>query len=363
VKYLNNKAIIKRNIHDQIQVDLAMLALVYVYFYSSMFVACEVFGPLNSVTVLNTALWVLQCLFNMGFNCIIALQFIQFCNIFGFTLLNDWSDLRRLILIRILVFPLGFIIGSGLCSVGAGSCRKTRIYNYFLMDTIKADLDEPSMLSGITWISYGILILICQISIEIKRFLLNKADEEADNLAFFANRQLQDAMSKIKIQNPVQLKAKNQKMTIRPLVLHALFPRLFHHNLKMTDVTRGLTKTIPDTEDGPNLGDKKIKTSCQTSKIHKNENSLENSHNINIEDEIVLSTDGNLEDNVSVMEDTPIQVLDQNSYPINKSKPDQDVFQAWGQNKRLDLDPTENLEIPNFFELSKKSSRDQVKIS
>ncbi len=117
IKYLNNKAIIKRNIQDQIQVDLAIVTLVYVYLYSSMFIACEVFGPLNSVTILNTALWIVQCLFNMGFNCIIALQFIQFCNIFGLKFLNDWSDFRRLILIRILVFLLGLFIGSGLCLV------------------------------------------------------------------------------------------------------------------------------------------------------------------------------------------------------------------------------------------------------
>ena len=98
VKYVNNKAIIKRNVQDQTQVDLAMVTLVYVYYYCILIIAREIFGPLDSLTVLDTALWILQCIFNTGFNCIISLVFVQFCNIFGLTVLNDWQESQRLIL-------------------------------------------------------------------------------------------------------------------------------------------------------------------------------------------------------------------------------------------------------------------------
>jgi hypothetical protein len=354
IKYLNNKAIIKRNIQDQIQVDLAIVTLVYVYLYSSMFIACEVFGPLNSVTILNTALWIVQCLFNMGFNCIIALQFIQFCNIFGLKFLNDWSDFRRLILIRILVFPLGLFIGSGLCLVGAGSCRKTRIYNYFLMDTIKTDPDKSSILSGITWITYGMIILICQISVEIKRFLLNKADQKADNLAFFATKQLQDAMSKLKIQAPADPGAKKPQMSDTSYSMQGLCPRLFQRN-KVTAVTRLSSKVLSDTEENQQYQVQELPDD------YYSKDSLRDSHGMHIVDEIILSAVENLEDRVSVSHEILVQATEQNLYSIKNYGPNQEAFQAWEQNNRLYLEPTANHQIPDLVESNNKISRDQVK--
>ena len=347
VKFLNNKSIIKSNVQDKIQVDLAVVTLVYVYLYSSMFIACEVFGPSSSVTALNIALWVLQCLFNMGFNCIIALEFIQFCNIFDLTLLNDWPDFRRLFLTRILVFSLGLIIGSGLCSVRTGSCRRTQIYNYFIEDAIKVDPDKPSMLSGVTWITYGIIILIFQISVEIKRFLLNRADEKVDNLAFLATKQLQDALSKFIIQTPLELKAINQQMSDTQHSRQGLFPRPFL-NLKPTDVARGLTKTTLDIEEGPRFVDQQDQTFHTSSDDHSNENTLRD-----IEDGSTLSAAGNLEDNISVIEETSVQAVIQN---LHNSGPYQEAYQAWEKNNKLDLDPTENNQMPS----NSKSSRDQV---
>jgi hypothetical protein len=205
VKYLKSKAIIKRNFQIQIQIDLAMVMLVYVILYSSMFIACEIFGPTSSVAIVKTAFWMIQCLFNIAFNCIIALEFIQLYNIFSLTILDDFSDSRHLIISQIFIFVFGIIVGSGLCSVETGSCKKTAIYNHFITDTLRSTNDKFSFASGITWISYGSVIFICQVSIEVKRFLLNKADQKADNLALIATKQIQEAVSKLNTHLPIEL--------------------------------------------------------------------------------------------------------------------------------------------------------------
>ncbi len=75
VKFLNSEALVKRNVQNQIQLDLTVVNMMYVVLYSSMFIACEIFGPSRSVLKIHLVLWILQCMFNMGFNCIIALQF------------------------------------------------------------------------------------------------------------------------------------------------------------------------------------------------------------------------------------------------------------------------------------------------
>ncbi len=85
----------------------------------------------------------------------------------------------------------------------AGSCRKTAIYNYFIIGSLRTTNDKYTFMSGITWISYGTIILISQLSIEVQRFALNKADQKADTLALSATKQLQDAVSKVQIQTPI----------------------------------------------------------------------------------------------------------------------------------------------------------------
>jgi hypothetical protein len=247
VKFLNSKALVKRNIQNQIQLDLAVVTITYVTLYSSMFIACEIFGPTNSVFLLNTTLWILQCLFNMAFNCIIALQFIQLFNIFSLTKWNDWSESTNLMLSHIFVFPLGIIVGSGLCSARAGSCRKTAIYNHFIIDSLKTTDDKYSYLSGITWICYGIIILTSQISIEVRRFVLNKADEKADILALSAAKKLHDAISKAKSQAPIELGIHNNIIADTQNFAQDVYPRLFQH-LKVTITTATQNKVIQDLE-------------------------------------------------------------------------------------------------------------------
>ncbi len=365
VQFLNSKAIIKRNIQDQIQVDLAVVTLVYVYLYSSMFIAREFFGPLESLTILDTALWILQCIFNMGFNCVIALELIQFANIFSLALLSDWSESQCIRLYRIIVFPLGVIIGSGLCSVGAGSCRKSPIYNYFIIDSLKKEVVKTSLLAGISWILYGIIILSCQISVEIKRFMLNRADQRADNMAFNAKRQLQQAVSKLKTNAHVESGIQNLLLDIHS--------KPFQH-FKVSVVAIPLNKVIPNSENFEKI------QSCSQQPEHNQD------PNKDIKDHQMLNTnDGtkslvveNVEDNISVAEEIPIQAVnqtfvtdnnirklqnldDQTNLPGSLHGNNQDAFQALVNNSRLDLD--ENIQTNSNNQLSRDQVMYQSKIS
>lgn len=96
VKFLKNKALIKKSIKDQIQVDLALLTLLYIITFSSIIIVREIFGPFTYVTALNTCLLIGQWVFNSGFNCVISLQLMQLYYIFSLTALNDWSESKLL---------------------------------------------------------------------------------------------------------------------------------------------------------------------------------------------------------------------------------------------------------------------------
>ena len=355
VKYLNNKAIIKRNIQDQIQIDLAVVTLVYVYLYSSMFIARELFGPLGYLTVLNIALWILQCVLNMGFNCIISLELIQFANIFSLPVFSDWPESHCIRLHRILVFPLGVIIGSGLCSVGAGSCRKSPIYNYFIIDSLQTDVVKTSLLAGISWILYGIIILTCQISVEVKRFMLNRADQRADNMASNANRQLQQAVSMLKINTRVELGIQNLPLDNHPKPFHA--------------VTKTLNKIIPDSERNQKFVDGQKSSSCpQTTEHDQDVIAVIRDHQMLETNDMTTSPVAeNLIDTISVAEEIPIQALNQTLDSINNSNVDehidlprslhrhnQDASLAWEKNDGQDLD--ESIQVDSNNQLS----RDQV---
>jgi len=373
VKYLNNKAIIKRTVQDQIQVDLAMVTLVYVYFYSSMVIAREIFGPLESLTVLDTALWILQCIFNTGFNCIISLVFIQFCNIFGLSVLNDWQESHRLILTRSLVFTLGVLIGSVLCSVGGGSCRKSPLYNHFIIDSLKTDVVKTSLLSAISWISYGIIILICQISVEVKRFLLNKADQRADNLALNAKRQLQQAVSKLKIQTTAELGIDFFLSDLQHTT-HALHSNSFQH-FTANVVTRTLSRVFCHAKMDTKFVDYQKGPAGQQlpdhDQAHSDKETVGNEQQVNVEDGMLSSIEAGIEDIVSVIEEVgrtsdSDKNLRQNqhlNYDINVSSegPHQGAFQAWQQNDILNSEQIENQQTSYSEESNNSSSRDRVK--
>lgn len=361
MKFLNSKSLVQRNIQNQLQFDLALVTIMYVILYSSMFITCEIFGPLTSITALNTTLWILQCLFNMGFNCIITLQFIQLFNIFSITILEEWSESMHLLLSRILIFPFGVIIGSGLCSVGAGSCKKTAIYNHFIIDSLRSPEDKFSLMSGITWISYGLIILSCQVSIEVKRFALNKADQKADNLALNATKKIQDAVSKLKTHKPVELKIHNLIPDTQQSV-QGVYPSVFQ-NLKVNITSTTQNKVIPESEFIPSFADcqkNEATQYVQNPEIGIRAPQLLNTvyENFELEEIQVNEVNQALEPIKNLwkgqLENVQINVLGSFQEPT-KTK-------FYAGHKSDKVDPFDTHEIPYLIEQNKKSSRDQVKI-
>lgn len=322
-----------------------------------MFIACEIFGPLNSNTVLDIALWMIQCLFNTGFNCIVSLQLIQFCNIFGVTLLNDWPESKQLFLSRILVFPLGLVIGSGLCSVRAGACKKSPIYDYFITDdSLKTNDNKFSLLSGISWFLYGTIIILFQMCIEVKRLFLNRADQRADNLALNARNQIQKAVNELKLQNLVELGSKNLFNPDIQISTLGLYPRLLQH-LK---VSRTLNKVLPLST--PKFVERNVQSVIRNAQL------------MNIEEGIISAADGNVADNISVIQESPVQEVNQSLDGINNSRsdqqgddridlsgsfqgPHQEAFPAWQKNYINKSDH----EMPILVTPKNKLARDQVK--
>ena len=371
----------KRNVQDQIQVDLAVVTLVYVILYSTMFIACEIFGPLSSNTALDIALWMIQCLFNTGFNCIISLQLIHFCNIFGVTALNDWPESKQLTLSRMLVFPLGLIIGSGLCSVRAGACKKSPIYNYFIMDDkMKTNEDKFSLLSGISWFLYGTIIIIFQISIEVKRLLLNRADQRTDNLALIASNQLQKAIALLKLQNPVELGIHSLLKSDSQLSTMGMYPRLLQH-FKSTSVSRKLNKVSPYSERTQRFVDYQKDQAGHQLPVHnhdhKNENIIRRDQVINIVDGTTSPAMDNLADNISAIEESQVQEINQSYDIINNlrtgqqgnghtyisgpfQEPHQDASLTWKYAK-TESEQIETHGTAYLFKPNNKLSRDQVK--
>ncbi len=367
VKYLKSKAAIKRNFQIQIQIDLAVVTLMYVILYSSMFITCELFGPSRSVTTVNIALWILQCLFNIGFNCIITLEFIQLYNIFSLTILNEYSEYRHLLISQIFVFALGVMIGSGLCFVGTGSCKKTAIYNYFIIESLRSTEDKYSLLSGITWLSYGIIILFCQLSIEIKRYTLNKADEKMDNMAINATKKIYEARSKLKIQAPVELGIHNLLSDAQPSE-QGLYSKHFNHLKESIVSTTIQSKVIPNYHTTPSASDcQKHRAIQEPSKdIQYHENKIRAPQLLNTVDEIVL------------LEEFPVNEGNQTIDPVNNLRkrgsengdinvlgtsqvPNQFKFNARYTNDKFG--PTETHQMPSLNKQNKRSSRDQVNLN
>jgi hypothetical protein len=360
VKYLKSKAIIKRNFQIQIQIDLAVVMLVYVISYSSMFIACEIFGPTSSVTIVKTAFWMIQCLFNIAFNCIIALEFIQLYNIFSLTILDDFSDSRHLLISQIFVFVFGIIIGSGLCSAETGSCKKTAIYNHFITDNLRSTNDKFSFASGITWISYGSVIFICQVSIEVKRFLLNKADQKADNLALIATKQIQEAVSKLNTHLPIELGIHNLYADGKHSE-QEIYPCTVDH-LKETVFTRSQKIVAPASKISPSF------FQYQKCKALESEPAPDIEMGKNYPKALPML---NTISQIVEIEVIPINAVNQTLDPVKNAwkgqsgndqleRPTQNSFNVWQKNEINVMNNPQ--QIPHLMERTNKLSRERVNL-
>jgi len=312
VSFINNKPILKRNVQDQILVDLAMVTVGYAILYSTSFIVREIFGPLGSVAILNTVLLIQQCVFNTGFNCVISLEVVQLCNIFSVSVLNDWPESKCVRLHRILTFTVGVIVGSSFCLIGGGRCQKSSLYYYFINSSMRTETEKLTLLSGISWISYALVIATFQICIEVKRFFLNRVDQRADNLALAASQQLQEAVAKFKSNATIQLEKHTIITSDTQNTTQCLSPPAFQ-DLKRT----GRQNKVSEITLKPNFGQ------CQTGFVHQNapghsleENTL-SQHTLVLKDDIKVLFTENLRDNNSLVKYGKVQVVNKKSDSIS----------------------------------------------
>jgi hypothetical protein len=303
IAFLNQKPMVKKDVQDQIQIDLIRLTLVFVIVYSSLFIVREILGPFGSFYLLKTLLLIIQYVFNMMFNCILSLEFMQLCNFFCLTFMNNWSESKQLIINRIFVFTLGITIGSSYCYLGLGFCRKTSVYDYFVVTSLKADPEKPSLLSAISWSFYVVIIVALQIIIEMKRFFLNRVDQRADDLIVTANKQLQDAVAKLKTHTSVNLEAHNIQTPEDHHPAQGLLPTISQLS-NFYSKLRTQNKVLPSSEITSNFDEfhKGLAYQHQPAKFIKN-TTHHRKESFELEEKKIVSAEANCRENVTMGEE------------------------------------------------------------
>jgi hypothetical protein len=80
-----------------------------------------------------------------------------------------------------------------------GMCKPTPFYFHFLQERdYGSDYFNPNPLSVISMIVFVTIAICCQLAIELKRFLMNRKDQQVDRLAVSAVFQLENAIVKLK---------------------------------------------------------------------------------------------------------------------------------------------------------------------
>ncbi len=84
---------------------------------------------------------------------------------------------------------------------GGYMCRPTPLRLYFLKENLGATTEyHGSVLSNLTMFAFASVIIVCQLVIETKRYLIIRKEKRADELAAAAVRQIQNAT--LRLDNP-----------------------------------------------------------------------------------------------------------------------------------------------------------------
>ena len=80
------------------------------------------------------------------------------------------------------------------------------LYYYFLQEEPEQKVIPPSYLAVTSITSFFVIILGCQVAIELKKFWMNRADDEADQLAAEAHKNLRQAKQRLQRQPTRELR-------------------------------------------------------------------------------------------------------------------------------------------------------------
>jgi hypothetical protein len=203
VKYLNEKALQKQQLRDEVLSDLAIISGGLVVIIAGLIVIREIIGPFHSVKVVAAFFVFLQYHYDILLSCIVSLQLTQLLSVFFAAELSEWREDLLVTFHRLFTFVLGFFTAGLVCHFKGGMCRPTSLYYYVLQEYQEEDANE-AIIQLLMLVIFVATICICQAMIEIKRFIARRAENKVDVLAIYASKQIEEATKRFKNQKPVR---------------------------------------------------------------------------------------------------------------------------------------------------------------
>ena len=204
VKYLNEKSLQKQQLRDQVLSDLAIISGVLVVGIAMLIVIREIIGPFHNVNIVAYIFVVLQYVYDIMLSCIVSLQLTQFLSVFFAAELSEWREDLLVLFHRIFTFVLGFFTAGLVCHFKGGMCRPTILYYYVLQEYQEDDAND-AIIQLLTLVIFVAVICLCQAMIEIKRFIVRRAENKVDVLAISASKQLEEATKRFRNQKHVEV--------------------------------------------------------------------------------------------------------------------------------------------------------------
>jgi len=195
--------------------DLARLTGLHVTTMAGVIIVRELVGVIENVIFVKIVFWIAQLSLDLLQTCAVSFQSLQILTVFSLATLSEWQEDLVVRIHRLILLIVGGGTGVLVCSVEAGMCRPTPLYHYLLNQDLAQINDKPSVVSVLsTLISFSI-ILICQISIETKRFFVNREEAKANRVVGLALKQMDEATSRKKSQPMLELGVESFPATVK----------------------------------------------------------------------------------------------------------------------------------------------------
>ena len=208
IRYLNSKALHKKYVRDYILIDLAILNGGFVVLMASTILVRLVIGPFQNEDIVATIFSLLQYMYNTMLACTVSLQLVQLLNIFHAAELSECTEDMLVTCHRLFVAVLGISSAEIVCFLKGGFCRPTPLYYYILQEHKEKEDSLQFKVQTINIVIFIVILTSCQLAIEIKKFLSNREEDRAEQIAASALRQMENATMRLNMQPPSQLEVR-----------------------------------------------------------------------------------------------------------------------------------------------------------
>jgi len=205
IKYFKARGGNKALVRDQILIDLALWAGLFVVHLATAIIVREIFGQFQTSFIVDSVYYIQQSIFECLLVCIVSLQLYQVLSIFQGPALSELREEHIICFHRLFVLSFGLSLGILACHSGGGICRSTSIYYYLLQSSNKKEESEDSILAIISVVVFAAIITSCHIVVEIKRFSMKKAEEKAERIAVLALQEIEKARMRMAIETNLDL--------------------------------------------------------------------------------------------------------------------------------------------------------------